>query len=308
MSKDNSLKKGVNSGVDGLSLLTFGFLFQASQKTAPIIERFGKFNKVGSSGINFKIPLIDQIVTIQSLRVQQIEVRVSAKTKDNVFIDLTISTQYRIEDNNDKIFSSFYALEDVEKQINSYLFDATRTSVASLTLDEIFEKKDQIASEVKTNLSDSMNNFGYEIVNTLITDVIVDKRIVQAMNEIVASQKEREAATQKGEANKILMVKAAEAESESKELQGKGIANQRKAIILGFKDSIQVMTEIPNVDTKEILNLVLLTQYFDTLKDVAQSSSNTILLPGGISGFNNVADQIRESVITGNLIDATSKQ
>lgn len=297
------MAKEIKRGIDGLSFLTLGMLYQVSQNTATVVERFGKFCKVGTAGINFKIPFIDKIVATQSLRVQQIDVIVSAKTKDNVFVDVTISTQYKIENNTTKVYESYYSLENPAQQIHSYLFDATRTSVAKLKLDEIFDKKDQIAVDIKTSLEESIYKFGYTLVNTLITNIGVDKRIVSAMNDIVASEKEKIAVEAKAEANKVLQVKEAEAESESKKLQGEGIAKQRLAIINGFKESIEAMNTIKDIDSKEVLNLVLLTQYFDTLKDVAQSGSNTILLPGGVSGFNSITEQLRETIISSNLVN-----
>ncbi len=296
------LKKGIEEGLDILRILSLDTAFQVSQNTVKIVERFGKFVKVGNSGINFKIPLIDQIVASQSLRIQQLDVKVSTKTKDNVFVDVVVSAQYRIEDNDEKIYKSYYELEDVEGQINSYLFDVVRAEIPKMKLDEVFEKKDEIAIAIKKELSEAIGGFGYEIIKTLVTDIDVDERIVQAMNEIVASEREKLAAVEKAEAAKILMVKEAEAQAESKKLQGEGIANQRKAIVSGFKDSIEDMKQVGDIETSEVLNLVLITQYFDTLKDVAQSDSNTIMLPSSPSGYNDVAAQIREAVVSGNLV------
>lgn len=287
---------------DLLRILSLDSAFQVSQQTVNIVERFGKFIKIANAGINFKIPFIDQIVTTQSLRIQQLDVRVSTKTKDNVFVDIVVSAQYKILNEKTQIYKSFYELEDVKEQINSYLFDVVRAEVPKMKLDEVFEKKDKIANAIKTELSEAIDGFGYAIVKTLVTDIDVDERIVRAMNEIVASEREKFAAIEKGEAEKILMVKRAEAESESKKLQGEGIANQRIAIINGFKESINKMNDIKGIDSTEILNLILITQYFDTLKDVASSESNTIMLPNSPSGFNDISSQIREAIISGNLI------
>ncbi|NQY22077.1 MAG: SPFH domain-containing protein [Campylobacteraceae bacterium] len=291
-----------NKSIDLLRILSLDSAFQVSQQTVSLIERFGKFIKISNAGINFKIPFIDQIVTTQSLRIQQLDVRVSTKTKDNVFVDIVVSAQYKILNDKSQIYKSYYELEDVQSQINSYLFDVVRAEVPKMKLDEVFEKKDEIANAIKNELSEAIDGFGYEIVKTLVTDIDVDKRIVQAMNEIVASEREKFAAIEKAEAAKILMVKKAEAESESKKLQGEGIANQRIAIINGFKESIDKMNEINGIESNEILNLILITQYFDTLKDVASSESNTIMLPNSPSAFSDISAQIREAVISGNLV------
>lgn len=295
------MKNGIVE-LDFLRIVSLDSAFQVSQQTVSIVERFGKFVKIADAGINFKIPFIDQIVTTQSLRIQQLDVRVSTKTKDNVFVDIVVSTQYKILNDKSQIYKSYYELEDVQEQINSYLFDVVRAEVPKMKLDEVFEKKDEIANAIKTELSEAIDGFGYEIVKTLVTDIDVDERIVTAMNEIVASEREKFAAIEKAEAEKILMVKRAEAESESKKLQGEGIANQRIAIINGFKESLDKMQGIEGVESTEILNLILITQYFDTLKDVASSESNTIMLPNSPSGFNDISSQIREAIISGDLV------
>lgn len=293
---------------DILRFLTLDTAFQVSQQTVSIIERFGKFVKIADSGINFKIPFVDQIVTTQSLRIQQLDVRVSTKTKDNVFVDIVVSAQYRILNDKNQIYKSFYELEDVKEQINSYLFDVVRAEVPKMKLDEVFEKKDEIADAIKIELGEAIDGFGYEIVKTLVTDIDVDDRIIQAMNEIVASEREKLAAVEKAEAEKILMVKRAEAEAESKKLQGQGIANQRIAIIDGFKESIDNMKEIDGIKSNEVLNLILITQYFDTLKDVAASDSNTIMMPNSPSNFVDIGAQIREAIISGNVITQDDKK
>lgn len=292
---------GINK-FDFLRIISIDSAFQVSQQTVSIIERFGKFVKIADAGINFKIPFIDQIVTTQSLRIQQLDVRVSTKTKDNVFVDIVVSAQYRILNDQNQIYKSYYELEDVQEQINSYLFDVVRAEVPKMKLDEVFEKKDEIANAIKVELSEAIDGFGYEIVKTLVTDIDVDERIIQAMNEIVASEREKLAAIEKAEAEKILMVKKAEAEAESKKLQGEGIANQRKAIVNGFKESIDEMKKIQGIQSNEVLNLILITQYFDTLKDVAASESNTIMMPNSPSNFNDIGNQIREAIISGNLV------
>jgi len=288
-----------------LQTMTFGVAYIVSQQEVAIIERFGKFKKLSRAGLHFKIPLVDDIAEIISLRLQQLDVRVSTKTKDNVFVDILISAQYKVTDEDNQIYKAFYELEDVKEQIRSYLFDVVRAEVPKMTLDEVFEKKDEIAKAIKNELDDAIKQFGYNIEKTLVTDIDVDEKIVNAMNDIVASQREKLAAIEKAEAQKVLMVKQAEAEAESKKLQGEGIANQRKAIINGFKESIDEMREIEGIDSTAVLNLILITQYFDTLKDVASSESNTIMLPNNPSAYNDIASQIREAIISANLVKDT---
>lgn len=294
------MKKGIIE-FDPLEIISLGTMYQVSQQTAVVVERFGKFVRIGKAGLNFKIPLVDQLIFTQTLRVQQLDVRVSTKTKDNVFLEIVASVQYRVSNEDEKIKNSYYELEDVAAQINSYVFDVVRAEIPKMVLDEVFEKKDDIALTVKNELADSIRSFGFEIVKTLVTDINVDKRIIQAMNEIVASEREKTAAIQKAEANKIMIIAAAQAEAESKKLQGEGIANQRKAIISGLRESVDGFREGTGVDTETVMNLVLVTQYFDTLKEVSHGQSNTILLPHSPAGMSDFVNQMRDAIIAGNI-------
>jgi len=149
-----------------------------------------------------------------------------------------------------------------------------------------------------------MDDFGYGIIKALVTDVDPDNKVKEAMNEINAAQRMRVAATEKGEAEKILRVKSAEAEAQSKALQGKGIADQRKAIVEGLRDSVgEFQKSIPGTSANDVMNLVLVTQYFDTLKDIgASASTNTILIPHSPSGMSDFSDQFRNAFITANQV------
>ena len=289
-----------------IRIISLDTLFLVPQNEVGLIERFGKFKKIARAGLNVKLPLIDT-VKYQSLRIQQLDVDVATKTKDNVFVTIQVSVQYRVEDNDNKIYKSVYELENAEEQITSYVFDIVRAEVPKLTIDEIFNEKGKIAQAIKNGVGDAIEDFGYKIIQTLVTDIKVDKRIVEAMNDIVASEREKQAAIEKAEAKKILMVKEAEAEAEAKKLQGKGIADQRIEIIKGFADSIKELKDV-NVSEEEILNFVLLTQYFDTLKDVAQAPSNTIMLPGSPQGYVNISEEIRNAIMSANVATKNKKE
>lgn len=276
-------------------------IFIVDQQTVAVIERFGKFNRTASAGLNIKIPVIDQIKGRVSLRILQLNVPVDTKTKDNVFVNIAISVQYFIMEN--KIYQAFYKLTDPSKQIQSFVFDVVRAKVPGMILDDVFEKKDEIATAVKAELSELMEDFGYGIVKALVTDINPDDKVKKAMNEINEAQRLRVAAQERGEADKILKVKAAEADAESMRLQGQGIAAQRKAIIEGLKQSVDEFRQsLPEVHAEEIMGIVLMTQYFDTLKEIgANNKSSTILLPHSPSGMKDVADQIRQGMLTADL-------
>ncbi len=291
--------------VGGLGYLS---AFTVAQQTAVVIQRFGKFHRVAEAGLHFKIPLVDRIAGELSLRVNQLNVEVDTKTEDNVFVRLVCSVQYQAL--SEKIYSAFYELSDPHAQVTAYVFDVVRAKVPRLTLDRLFERKDEIADAVKDELSSTMQAFGYEIVKALVTDIDPDPRVKEAMNEINAAQRQRVAANEKGEAERILRVKSAEAEAQSKALQGKGIADQRREIINGLRESVdQFSHSVPGASAQDVMSLVLMTQYFDTLKDIGMNgNSSAILLPHSPGYLTDLASQIRTAIISGNEVSAVSSR
>lgn len=288
------------SGLVVLFLLSF---FTVEQQTVAIIERFGKYLRIANPGLHFKIPFIDRIAGKLSLRVLQLNIQAETKTEDNVFVHMIVAVQYYVIP--EKVYDAFYKLASPEKQINSYVFDVVRARVPKIKLDDLFEKKDEIALAVKEELNETMTSFGFQILNALVTDIEPNAKVKDSMNEINAAQRLRVAANEKGEAERILKVKAAEAEAQSKALQGKGIADQRKAIIDGLKESVEHFKEgISGTSTQDVMNLVLLTQYFDTIKELGHTSqTNTILLPHTPGGLSELADQIRNAMIVGGEVN-----
>ncbi|HEM3475302.1 SPFH domain-containing protein [Streptococcus suis] len=271
-------------------------LYVVKQQTVAIIERFGKYQKTSTSGINFKIPFgVDVIAARIQLRMLQSEIVVETKTQDNVFVTMNVATQYRVNENN--VTDAYYKLMHPEAQIKSYIEDALRSSVPKLTLDELFEKKDEIALEVQKQVAEEMSTYGYVIVKTLITKVEPDAEVKQSMNEINAAQRKRVAAQGLAEADKIKIVTAAEAEAEKDRLHGVGIAQQRKAIVDGLADSIRELKE-SNVSLSEeqIMSILLTNQYLDTLNNFAQGGNQTIFLPGNPEGVEDIRTQILSSL------------
>ncbi len=280
-----------------------GALFIVRQQTSAVIERFGRFKRIANSGLNIKIPLIDRVVGRMNLRIQQLDVEIETKTKDNVFVVVIVSVQYYVLPT--KVVDAFYKLQNAPDQITSYVFDTVRARVPSIILDDLFEKKDEIAQAVKDELDTTMDEFGYGIVKALVTDINPDAKVKASMNEINAAQRLREAAIQQAEADKIRVVKAAEGEAESKALQGQGIANQRKAIIDGLKQSVEnFQSSVGGTSAQDVMNLVLMTQYFDTLKDIGLSGKgNTILIPHSPGGMGDISQQMRDAIITANEVN-----
>jgi len=283
-------------------LLVFSSFFTVEQQRAAIIERFGKFLRIGGPGLNVKIPFIDKVRGYVTLRVRQLDVQVETKSEDNVFVTVVVAVQFHVLEN--KIYEAFYKLDNPEQQITAFVFDVVRARVPKMKLDDVFEKKDEVADAVKNELSEIMENLGYAIVKALVTDINPDSKVKAAMNEINEAQRLRVAANERGEAEKILKVKQAEAEAQASALQGRGMADQRRAIIDGLRESVaDFQKTISGADAQDVMTLVLMTQYFDTLKSIGSTSnSNTILLPHTPSGVSDVAQQIRDSFVAANEV------
>ena len=281
-------------------------IYVVRQQSAAIIERFGRFKRISNSGLHFRIPIVDRIAGRLNLRIQQLDVKVETKTKDNVFLFVMVSVQYCVIP--EKVQDAFYRLQNAEAQITSYVYDVVRAKVPGIILDNVFETKDDIAQAVKIELEQIMDDFGYGIVKALVTDIDPDANVKESMNQINAAQRLRVAALDQAEAEKIKVVKAAEAEAESKALQGRGIADQRTAIVNGLEASVsQFRSNVSGTTPQDVMNLVLMTQYFDTLKEVGtQSGSNTILLPHSPAGMTDISEQLRNAMITANEVTKNS--
>ena len=283
-------------GVVVLSLI-LGSFFTVKTAQVAVITRFGKFLRVAEAGLNWKFPYIDSVAGLVSLRVNQITLTMETKTKDNVFVTIPISVQNRVRP--EKVYDAYYKLSDPVAQIKSYVEQVILGHVPGMTLDEVFASQSSIAAAVKQELDADMATFGYEIVNVLVTDIVPDSKVKSAMNDINAAQREQLAANARGEAEKILVVKKAEAEAESKALQGQGIANQRKAIIEGLQVSIeQFQKVVDGASSKDVMQLVMVTQYFDTLKSIGESDkTNTLFLSHSPGAVKEVSEQIMESML-----------
>ena len=272
-----------------------------------VIQRLGKFNRIAQPGLKLRIPIIESVASKENLRIQQLDVDVETKTNDDVFVILKISVQYRIIGN--KVYEAFYELDDPHGQIASYIFDEVRAEVPKLPLDDVFARKDDIAIAVRDNISAQMEQYGYKIVKTLITDINPDELVKASMNKINAATREKEAAVQEAEAEKIKIVKRAEAEADSKRLSGEGIAQQRLEIVRGFKESVEDFQKaLQEVDPQEIMQFVLMTQYFDTLTAIgANENNNTVMVPHTPGGMKDFQQQIIEGTFIGKELSKTKK-
>ena len=280
--------------------ILISMLYVVRQQSVAIVERFGRYQKIATSGIHMRLPFgIDKIAARIQLRLLQSEIVVETKTKDNVFVMMNVATQYRVNEQN--VTDAYYKLMRPEAQIKSYIEDALRSSVPKLTRDELFEKKDEIALEVQHQVAEEMTTYGYIIVKTLITKVEPDAEVKQSMNEINAAQRKRVAAQELAEADKIKIVTAAEAEAEKDRLHGVGIAQQRKAIVDGLAESIAELKEANvGMSEEQIMSILLTNQYLDTLNTFAAKGNQTLFLPNNPNGVDDIRTQILSALKTDN--------
>jgi regulator of protease activity HflC (stomatin/prohibitin superfamily) len=283
--------------------LTF---FVVKQQSAAVIERFGKFTSIRQSGLQLKIPVIDRIAGKLSLKIQQLDVVVETKTKDDVFVKLKVSVQFQVI--KTKVYDAFYKLDYPHDQITSYVFDVIRAEVPKMKLDDVFEKKNDIAIAVKSELNDAMVEYGYDIIKTLVTDIDPDAQVKNAMNRINAAEREKVAAQYEGDAARILIVEKAKAEAESKRLQGQGIADQRREIARGLEESVEVLNKV-GINSQEASALIVVTQHYDTLQAVgADTNSNLILLPNSPQAGSDMLNNMVASFTASNQIGEAMKK
>lgn len=286
--------------------LVLMFVFIVKQQTAAVVERFGKYQSIRNSGIQLKIPVVDRIAGRINLRIQQLDVLVETKTKDDVFVKLKISVQYQVI--KDKVYEAFYKLESPHDQITSYVFDVVRAEVPKMKLDDVFERKDDIAVAVKRELNEAMINYGYDIIKTLVTDIDPDIQVKAAMNRINAAEREKVAAEYEAEAERIKIVAKARAEAESKRLQGQGIADQRREIARGLEESVDVLNNV-GINSQEASALIVVTQHYDTLQSIGEeTNTNLILLPNSPQAGSNMLNDMIASFVASNKIGEEMKK
>ena len=290
--------------VFGLIIL-FSSFFTVKQQTSVVIERFGKFTSIRNSGLQLKLPIIDRIAGRVNLKIQQLDVMIETKTKDNVFIKMKVSVQFKVI--QDKVYDAFYRLEYPHDQITAYVFDVVRAEVPKLILDDVFLRKDDIAIAVKRELNEAMTTYGYDIINTLVTDIDPDIQVKNAMNRINAADRDKTVAEFEGEAQRIRIVAKAKAEAESKKLQGQGIADQRREIARGLVESVEVLNSV-GINSQEASALIVVTQHYDTLQAIgADTNSNLILLPNSPQAGSDMLNNMVASFTASNQIGESMK-
>jgi regulator of protease activity HflC (stomatin/prohibitin superfamily) len=281
------------------AVLLFKAFYMVKQKTAVVIERLGRYQRISRAGLHLKIPFVDQIVGTVNLRVRELPVEVETKTKDDVFVRMVVSVQFFVIDSKEGIKASFYKLNMPERQIQSYVFDSIRSEVPRMELDEVFSEKEKIAMAVKTELSETMQQFGFDFIKALVTDIDPDAKVKHSMNEINAAKRLKEAAREEAAAQKIRVVAAAEADAESKRLAGEGIAQQRIAIANGLKASVEEVKSAmeEGVTSQEVMSMLFMTQHYETVSKLSETNASTIFMPYSPDNVGDLQMQIQSSLL-----------
>ena len=278
------------------------FFFTVEQQERAIVERFGKFVRVAGPGLQRKSPFVERVAGSMSLQVEQLNTDIETKTKDNVFVVVKLAVQYMVGAEEEKVKDAFYKLDNPEAQMTSFALDVVRSHIPTMDLDEAYADADTIAKHIQETLQQQMATYGYEIIKALITNIEPDQKVKDAMNNINAASRDREAANQRGEAEKVLAIKRAEADKESMRLHGEGVGEQRKAIAQGLKESLALIADQNGLDAREAMGLVALTQYMDTLRAVGENGNmTTLLLPHSPASVGSLMDQVQQGMLTGNL-------
>ena len=288
-----------------LALVLLG-LFIVPQQSAYVVERLGKFHKVSNAGLNFKIPVIDRIAGKVSLRVSQLDVQLETKTEDNVFVTISASTQYRVNSND--VARSFYELTNPVQQMRSYMEDALRSTIPTMTLDITFAEKDNIALQVQQSVAEEMSQFGFTVIKTLVTAIDPSNEVKRSMDSINAAQREKEATRERAAAEKIAIEMQASAEAERTRLQGEGQANYRREIASGIVDQIRSLQEVGmNID--DVNQVVLFNQYLDVMRSISSSeNAKTVILPASTpGGYSQMREEVMQAMISADVSSESVK-
>ncbi|RBP99058.1 SPFH domain-containing protein [Bifidobacterium xylocopae] len=285
-----------------LVLVLVSGVFVVPQQQAYIIERFGKFHRVALAGLHVKVPFVDRVATRTNLRVNQLNVKLETKTRDNVFVTVVVSTQYRVDPPN--VATAYYELQDPAGQLRSYMEDALRSAIPSLTLDDAFARKDDIASDVQRTVGQEMQRFGFSVIKTLVTAIDPSAQVKQAMDSINAAQREKEATRERAEAHRIEIETQATADAEKTRLQGEGQANYRREIANGIVDQIKSLRAV-GMDIDSVNNVVLFNQYLDVMRSLAESgNAKTVVLPASTpGGYGDLYSQMTQAMMTAQSSD-----
>jgi len=267
------------------------------QNTVLVVEFLGKYRRIMTTGLNLKVPLLERIANTVSMRQQNFVISGKYPSADKVIVDVATNLIFEVDPAGEGVQRFTYALLNARQSMEATIENSLRTYIAKETHEGILEKKEELALHIQTDLEKQFNEWGMIIKSFQITNVNFPLTITDAMSEVVASQQLRKAAENKGEAAKIQAVKEAEGEKERKRLQGEGIALEREAIAEGLRKSIETVQKTTNQSSSEILAILNLTQYLDTLKSIGISqNSKVIFMDTNIQKTSELMQQLMASM------------
>lgn len=276
-----------------LAILILSSIRVVQQNTVYVIEFIGKFNRIMTAGLNFKIPILERVAEKVTLRQQNFALKNTYPSKDKVIVDITTNLIYAVDATEEGVKRYSYSLTNRNQSIGAIIENSLRTYVAKETHEGILEKKEELASHIRMDLERQFAEWGMIIYSFQITEVSFPATITQAMSEVVASEQLKKAAEYQGDAIKIKAVKEAEAEKERKRLQGEGIALEREAIAKGLKESIEIVKTATGQNSREIMALLTLNQYLDTMKNLGEDGrAKVIFMDTNVRTATNMTEQL----------------
>ncbi len=255
-------------------IILFTGIRVVNQQTAVIIERFGKYSRTLHAGLNVIIPGIEQAIAKIDLRVTEIKSEVEVKTSDNMFVRLPINIMLQIREN--AVANAHYKLSNPREQIATWVLNTIRATTSSMKLQNLFEDREKIAREVQEELKEKMESFGFEIISVLVDQPMVSHEVQASFNRVVASEREKEAATQEAEAKRIRIVGEARAEAESQQLRAQGLSEARRILAGSISEAVELAKQ-KGIAEKDILHLLIETNRLDTIKYASEHGKLVIM-------------------------------
>ena len=287
-----------------LLFIAFSGLVTVNQGTIAVITMFGKYQRILRPGLNFKIPVLEQIYRRVSIQNRSVELEFQAVTIDqaNVYFKsmLLYSVQNADEETIKKVAFKFISDKDLMQALIRTIEGNIRSYVATKRQAEILGQRKEIVDYVKAEIDHTLEEWGYHLQDLQINDITFDQAIMDSMSRVVASNNLKAAAENEGQALLITKTKAAEAEGnaikiaaeaerEAARLRGQGVALFRKEVAQGMTEAAEQMKQA-NLDT----NVILFSMWTEAVKNFAEyGKGNTIFLDGSADGMQRTMKQIQ---------------
>ncbi len=262
------------------------------QQTAYTVETFGKFSRVIYPGINIVIPLVENTARKINLSTMNLDFSILAITFDKVNISIDCTLIYKVI--YQKVYQATYSLENPTASIKALVENTIRAFVATQTHEQTIQSRDEMTNFLMTHLTQKLEAFGFAIDSFQVRDIILPREITEAMSRVISSKRNQEAAFNEAQGKYILAVKEAEAQKETRRLQGEGLAAERDAIINGLSKSIHDMQQATGASATAVMNIVLMNQYIDMMRTISNDKSGntkTVFINPSPNGMTDIMQQ-----------------